>query len=234
MTTTQVLFFDLDRTLWDFDRNSLETLKGLYRDFDLSSLGVEGFDAFNGVYQEENRKCWVDYQRGSMTKAVLRGERFRRTLDLLGIEDPKLVADLGGEYVARGPHQKFLLDGALEVLSALKERGHALHILTNGFKEVQHIKVKNSGIGEYIEAVWTSDEIGHLKPARACFDGALLGAGVRADEAWMIGDDHDADVVDAHEAGWKSIHFAPNGGTPESSPAEASVQHLRELLALLP
>ena len=56
MTTTQVLFFDLDRTLWDFDRNSLETLKGLYRDFDLSSLGVEGFDAFNGVYQEENRK----------------------------------------------------------------------------------------------------------------------------------------------------------------------------------
>lgn len=99
---------------------------------------------------------------------------------------------------------------------------------------MQHIKVKNSGIGEYIEAVWTSDEIGHLKPARACFDGALLGAGVRADEAWMIGDDHDADVVGAHEAGWKSIHFAPNGGTPESSPAEASVQHLRELLALLP
>lgn len=227
------LFFDLDRTLWDFERNSLETLKGLYADYRLGDhLG--SFEAFNTVYQEENRKCWAAYQTGTMTKAVLRGARFQRTLDALGIAQAGLATELGQEYVNRGPHQRHLMDGALEVLASLKERGHRLHILTNGFKEVQHIKVANTGIGDHVEAVWTSDELGHLKPALACYEGALLGSGARPEEAWMIGDDHEADVVGAHRAGWKAIHYAPAGETPEGSPAEASVAHLEELLAILP
>jgi putative hydrolase of the HAD superfamily len=233
MSVRSFLFFDLDRTLWDFERNSLETLQGLFLDFDLKQHGVRDFDAFNVIYQEENRKCWADYQCGVMTKAVLRGERFRRTLDILGL-DQALAEGLGEAYVARGPHQRHLLDGALEVLATLQARGYPLHILTNGFKEVQHIKVENSGIGRYIDAVWTSDELGSLKPARACFDGALKGVGATCDEAWMIGDDHEADVIGAHQSGWRAIHFAPDGETPKTSPAVASVRHLRDLLALLP
>ena len=233
MSNRSFLFFDLDRTLWDFERNSLETLKGLFVDFELRRHGAASFGAFNAVYQEENAKCWADYQRGTMTKQVLRGERFRRTLRLLGM-DEAISEGLGQQYVARGPHQRHLLDGALDVLSELQGRGYPLHILTNGFKEVQHIKVDNSGIGQYIDAVWTSDELGHLKPALACFEGALKGVGATPDQAWMIGDDHAADVVGAHQAGWKSIHFAPSGDTPASSPATASVAGLKDLLALLP
>ena len=234
MSDRTLLFFDLDRTLWDFDRNSLETLKGLFAEFDLEGKGVDGFDAFNAVYQRENGACWKAYRAGTMTKPVLRGERFRRTLAALGIEDAILAGTLGEEYVARGPHQRHLVDGALDVLMALAGRGHELHILTNGFKEVQHIKVENSGIGAHIEAVWTSDELGHLKPALACYEGAIRGVGGRADQAWMIGDDHEADVVGAVAAGWKAVHFAPGGQTPSDSPAEASVRTLGELLAVLP
>ena len=234
MSDRTLLFFDLDRTLWDFERNSLETLKGLFAELDLAGRGVSEFATFNGVYQRENAACWKAYQAGTMTKPVLRGERFRRTLAALGIEDPALAEMMGSEYVARGPHQRHLLDGALEVLAELKGRGHALHILTNGFKEVQHIKVENSGIGAHIEAVWTSDELGHLKPARACYDGALAGVGGRPEQAWMIGDDHEADVVGAVAAGWRAVHFSPEDATPQDSPAVASVRHLRELLAVLP
>ena len=234
MSEPTILFFDLDRTLWDFERNSLETLKGLHAELDLAGRGVSDFESFNRVYQRENAACWKSYQKGEMTKAVLRGERFRRTLAALDIEDNTIAQRMGEEYVARGPHQRHLLEGALEVLAELKSRGYPLHILTNGFKEVQHIKVRNSGIGAHIEAVWTSDEIGHLKPARACFDGAIVGAGGRPEQAWMIGDDHDADVLGAAAAGWKGIHFSPEGQTPEGSPAVASIQQLGELLALFP
>ena len=113
MSDRILLFFDLDRTLWDFERNSLETLKGLFVEFDLEGMGVDGFDAFNAVYQRENGACWKAYQAGTMTKPVLRGERFRRTLAAIGIQDPTLAGTLGEEYVARGPHQRHLVEGAL-------------------------------------------------------------------------------------------------------------------------
>ena len=228
------LFFDLDRTLWDFERNSLETLKGLYVDCGLAQRGSGGFEGFNAVYQRENAQCWEDYRTGRMKKEVLRSERFRRALKGYGVEDDALAEQMGIQYVERGPHQRHLMPGSLEVLEALRSRGHDIHILTNGFSEVQHIKVENTGIAQWIDHLLTSEELGHLKPARACFDAALQWTGAATEQAWMIGDDHAADVVGAHEAGWKTIFFNPEGNPEEGSPASATIKELRELLAVLP
>lgn len=234
MSEPVVLFFDLDRTLWDFERNSLETLKGLYEECGLAGRGDGGFAAFNAIYQRENAECWSDYRQGLMAKEVLRSERFRRALAGYGVVDEPLAERMGWAYVERGPHQRHLLPGTLEVLSALKSRGHEIHILTNGFAEVQHIKVENTGIAAWIDQLLTSEELGSLKPARACFDAALAAAGASAEQAWMIGDDHHADVVGAHEAGWKAVHFDPDGAHRGTSPAIARVTHLQELLDVLP
>jgi len=234
MSDTLSLFFDLDRTLWDFERNSQETLKGLFADCDLGAKGKGGFAAFNAIYQKENAQCWADYRAGRMEKEVLRSERFKRALQGFGIQDEGLAETMGWEYVKRGPHQRHLLPGSLEVLEALRGRGHDIHILTNGFSEVQHIKVENTGISNWIDALLTSEELGSLKPARSCFDAALKVTGASVQQAWMIGDDHEADVVGAHQAGWKSVHFDPEGQHPEDTPADATVSHLRDLLAVLP
>jgi putative hydrolase of the HAD superfamily len=234
MSEPAALFFDLDRTLWDFERNSLETLKGLFVDFALEDRGKGDFAAFNAIYQRENAQCWADYREGRMAKEVLRSERFKRALSGFGVEDDDLAASLGWKYVERGPHQRHLLPGTLEVLEALKTRGHEIHILTNGFSEIQHIKVENTGIAPWVDMLLTSEELGHLKPAKACFEGALLATGAHRERAWMIGDDHGADVVGAHEAGWKAVHFDPEGTHEGDSPAAARVGHLRELLAVLP
>lgn len=228
------LFFDLDRTLWDFERNSMETLKGLFLEGELEARGAGPFDAFNAVYQRENAQCWEDYREGRMVKEVLRAERFRRALAGCGIEDEALAEHMGWKYVERSPHQQHLIPGTLEVLEALHLRGHGIHILTNGFSEVQHIKVDNTGIGHYVDHLLTSEELGHLKPARACFDAALERVGATAAQAWMIGDDHGADVVGAHEAGWRAVHYDADGDAREDSPAFARVGDLRELLAILP
>ena len=234
MTQRTTLFFDLDRTLWDFERNSLETLKELFVECGLEERGEGDFQQFNEVYQHENALCWSDYRKGRMKKEVLRSERFRRALSGFGIEDGSLAEEMGWAYVDRSPKQRYLIPDTLQVLEALSERGHAIHILTNGFSEVQHIKVENTGIAPWIDRMLTSEELGHLKPARACFDAALAATGTRAEEAWMIGDDHEADVVGAHEAGWRAVYFDPSEGTIPGSPAVARVAALRELLAVLP
>lgn len=234
MSERTALFFDLDRTLWDFERNSLETLKGLFADFALAEKGGGDFDAFNAVYQKENAQCWADYRLGKMQKEVLRSERFKRALKGFGVDDLELAEKLGWQYVERGPHQRHLIPGSLEVLEALRNRGHEIHILTNGFSEVQHIKVKNTGISEWVDHLLTSEELGHLKPARACFDAALQWTGVRREQAWMIGDDHEADVIGAHNAGWKTVFYCPEDRTEPDSPASATVGTLQELLAVLP
>ena len=212
----------------------METLKGLFADFGLERKGSGDFQSFNRVYQRENAQCWADYRAGRMEKEVLRTERFKRALSGFGIEDASLAESMGMEYVNRGPHQRHLLPGTLEVLEALRGRGHDIHILTNGFSEIQHIKVENTGIAQWIDALLTSEQLGALKPARKCYEGALEATGALANQAWMIGDDHEADVVGAHEAGWKSVYFNPSGGEIDGSPAVATVSTLRELLAVLP
>ena len=234
MSARTVLFFDLDCTLWDVVRNSLETLKGLFADFSLAERGGGDCDAFNAVYQRENAQCWADYRQGKMQKEVLRSERFKRALKGFGVDDLALAEKLGWQYVERGPHQKHLIPGTLEVLEALRNRGHEIHILTNGFSEVQHIKVTNTGISKWIDHLLTSEELGHLKPAQACFEAALQFTGTRKEEAWMIGDDHGADIVGGHDAGWKTVFFDPDGQSPPDSPASAQVSALQELLAVLP
>ena len=189
------------------------------------------FEAFNRCISAKTKRAGTTTAGDDQTRPAYHGFN---GLWSVWVDRPDTARFMGEEYVRRGPHQTHLMDGALDVLAALKARGHGIHILTNGFKEVQHIKVENSGIGAHVDAVWTSDELGALKPLPACFEGALNGAGGRPEDAWMIGDDHTADVVGAHACGWKAIHFAPHGDTPSDSPAVASVAHLRELLAILP
>jgi putative hydrolase of the HAD superfamily len=234
MPNRTTLFFDLDRTLWDFERNSFETLKELFAESGLGNRGQGGFERFNEVYQLENAQCWADYRMGKMQKAVLRSERFRRALVGFGVEDEALAETMGNEYVNRGPKQRHLIPDTLHVLEVLRKRGHAIHILTNGFSEVQHIKVVNTGIAPWIDRMLTSEELGCLKPARACFDAALALTNTSAEEAWMIGDDHEADIVGAHEAGWRAVYFDPDHTGIHDSPAVARVTSLIDLLAVLP
>lgn len=213
------LFFDLDRTLWDFDRNSREALALIYkqhaREAWAADLGREAPDLalFIEVYEEENAKCWTDYAAGRLSKEALRPLRFERSLGRLGMpagEVRTLVAEvLGTRYVEVSPQLPHLVPGAVETVEALAERGHRMFILTNGFEEVQHIKVENSGLGKWFEAVYTSDALGHKKPHREAFELALSAAGSNARDAVMIGDDLQADVVGARSAGMRSVHFNP-------------------------
>ena len=228
------LFFDLDRTLWDFDRNSREALKEIFVEIAQPNLPQAKTAAeFIPVYEAENEKCWKAYREGRITKEELRPLRFRKAVEGLGIPAfdgmDALAEAMGTAYVQRAPYRTALFEGAIDVCQALKTRGHRMFILTNGFEEVQHIKVNRSGLEPFFDGVFTSDALGFKKPHPECFAKGLALAGSSAERAVMIGDDWECDVDGAIQAGWGAIHFDPHQpAAPSSNPRRIS-----ELSALL-
>lgn len=202
------LFFDLDRTIWDFERNSEIALRSIYNDKS-KEFSDRSFYKFIGVYKIENAKLWKDYAKGKVTKDVLRYKRFENTFKELGLHDEELIRFFGDEYVVRSPEQIHLMKGALDALSVFTKMGFSLHIITNGFKEVQHKKLKNCKLEKYFDVVVCSEEVGFNKPNPEIFDFALQKTGAKKSNAIMIGDDYLADIHGAIASGWKAVFYNP-------------------------
>ena len=224
------LFFDLDHTLWDFRGNSRATLRELFLDHALAKEGVADVEEFIDAYEEINHAMWAQYSVGRIPKEVLRVLRFRDTLARFGVKENGLAADLGRSYLERCPRKELLMPGARELLAAL--HGHfKLHIITNGFDEVQGVKLRSSGIAHFFDLVLTSEKAGAPKPDPRIFDVALNRTGAAAGTSLMIGDNVDADMLGARQAGWDHVHY-----TAETQPdplATHRIAHLKELLPLL-
>ncbi len=230
MSRYQHLFFDLDHTLWDFRGNSRETLRELYITERLAEAGVPSDGEFIECYEEINHAMWGQYSAGHIPKEVLRVLRFRNALLHFGVKDNDLAARLGREYLAHCPKKGLLMPGALEMLEQVK--GHfKLHIITNGFDEVQGVKLASSGIASYFDVLLTSEKAGAAKPDPRIFHEALKRTRASAANSMMIGDNIEADMNGARQAGWDHVHY-----TAETSPdplATHRIAHWRELLALL-
>lgn len=225
------LFFDLDHTLWDFRANSRETLRDLFTEERLAARGVPDADAFIAVYEEINHKLWAEHGAGRMPKEVMRVLRFRSALQRFGVVDGRLPGRLSQEYLARCPLKPLLMPGALELLDALHGR-YRMHIITNGFDEVQHLKLATSGIADRFDLVLTSERAGAAKPHAAVFERALERTGAKAAESLMIGDNADTDMLGARNAGWDHAHYhAETEPDPMATYRFGHHDELRRLLA---
>lgn len=232
MTKTQHVFFDLDHTLWDFETNSSNTLRELYDAHQLHTIGVASSEDFIAQYKIENDRCWADYRVGAMTREVLRIERFIRALARYENYDKALAARLADDYVAISPTQTQLMPGSIDVLDHMKSKGYRMHILTNGFKEVQYIKLDRSGLTPYFDAVFTSEELGFNKPHVEAFLSALNRADAQAAHTWMIGDSLEADIQGGQRAGLKTVLYHPKDDPMPEVP-HFGIRHLEELKTLL-
>ena len=232
MKKMRPLCFDLDHTLWDFETNSRLALRDGYNAMGLKGLGVESADEWIASYERANEWCWAQFREGKMDKETLRSERFKLAFEGLGMEAEGDVAQrLGEHYIATSPYQTALLEGTMEVLEELAKRGHRMFILTNGFEEVQHIKVKNSGLEPFFTGVYTSDFLGVKKPNPKAFERAAEAEGLSMSGGIvMVGDSWESDVEGAHGVGWDAVHFNPSGEHREE--VWQSVRVLRELLDL--
>jgi putative hydrolase of the HAD superfamily len=205
------IFFDLDRTLWDMERNARETLAELYEKYALKEKGVPSVDEFVQHYNDYNDLLWDRYRRRIIDKATLRALRFKQTLAHFGVHDKHLAEKFDHEYISEAPKKTNLVPGARELLEQLSP-DYRLHIITNGFPEVQAFKMEHSGLRPFFEVIVTSEGCGHSKPDSKIFAHALKLAGGQREHALMVGDDLEVDIVGARAAGWSQVFYNPSGG----------------------
>ena len=202
------LFFDLDHTLWDFEKNANETLHTLYERHDFARYGTFSVDEFIRVYSDINHALWRLYQSNKITQTQLRDVRFTRTLTRLGLTEDQIPADISAEFTDILPLKSAVFPYTHEVLDYLKPN-YRLHLITNGFNDIQGLKLVSSNLTHYFEEVITSEHSGHLKPDPRMFRHALERTGATAAESLMIGDNLECDVLGAYNAGIDQVYFNP-------------------------
>lgn len=217
------VFFDLDHTLWDFEKNSALAIETI---FNKHGINVD-LQLFLFHYVPINIKYWEWYRVDKITQLELRLGRLKDTFELLNfeIDDDKIIF-LSEEYIEYLPKFNHLFDGAIEILDYLKPK-YNLHIITNGFQEIQDNKLKNSNIDHYFTTITNSEMAGVKKPNPKIYDYAITEAKASKSNSIMIGDCIDADVKGALNFGMQAILF--NIDPSKSYDNIKQVSHLLEL-----
>jgi putative hydrolase of the HAD superfamily len=200
------LFFDLDHTLWDARANTEEALAELYISNGLPEKGIKLQEEFIEKYQQINAQFWNEYSKGRISKNTLRYKRFLLTLRHFGINDYDLSYSLSEQYTDLAPGKSKVQPHTHQVLDYLLTR-YSLHILTNGFQDAQHRKIKASGLEPYFNHVITAEKAGTKKPDKAIFQYSADLVKAQLSECLMIGDNLETDIIGARSAGMNQVYF---------------------------
>lgn len=225
--TINHIFFDLDHTLWDFETNSDKTFSYIFERNDIPM----DLERFTDTYRPINKKYWKLFREEKVTKADLRYKRLKEAFDALNFDaSDELIHTLSEEYIAYLSGNNALFENALDVLAYLEQK-YKLHIITNGFEEVQFKKLKNSKLLPFFDQVVTSENVGVKKPDPRIFHYAMEVAGASSHESMMIGDNFEADILGAKNVGMRTIFCEFNGefATEEVT----SIRNLIELKDIL-
>jgi putative hydrolase of the HAD superfamily len=226
--TIKHIFFDLDDTLWDFEKNSAAVMVKLYAEHDLEKKLNAPFEDFKKAYIKLNKEFWKKYNHGIIDKQHLRNHRFNETFKLFNYDNYEENLIITDKYLKQAPYGKHLVNGCHEVLEHLQKK-YPLHIITNGFSEIQDIKLDGSGLRKYFSQIIISETHGINKPNEGIFRIAENLAGASKEECLMIGDSFESDIEGAENAGWKSIHFSMEAVNTSTN----RIERLHQLIDLL-
>lgn len=224
------IFFDLDRTIWDFDQNSRQTLRELYLRHRLNEF-IDNPDDFVDTYHAVNLQLWDLYRKGEMKKEVLRVKRFRISLEKFGIRNETLAEKFSDEYLEISPTKTLLVPQAGETLDYLHPR-YKLHIISNGFQKTQEVKLRNCKLDKYFTSLTTSEQVGHNKPRPEIFHYALSSVHALKEESLMVGDDLSVDILGARRFGIDQV-FLNRDDVVHSESVSYEINTLPELQEIL-
>ena len=231
MTKYKHLFFDLDHTLWDYDRNVQESLTELFELYKLRDLGIPTCEDLFCAFNEVNYKLWALFNVGEIGKEDLRKQRFKLIFEQLGVDGLAVPLDMEEDFMFRTSSKPHLFPHSKETLTYLQHK-YELHIITNGFNESQARKMSSSGLTSFFEMIITSETMGHRKPDKRIFEYAIGRLDTDSSSCLMIGDNPDSDILGAQNAGIDQVLFNPLNIPCALTPTYTivSLQELREFL----
>lgn len=225
------IFIDLDYTLYDFEKSSYETMHELYIDYNLNERGIGDFEGFFEKYKEINIKLWDIYRNGDISKEKLNVKRFFLTLEEYGIISNALAEKFAHYYINESPLKKCLFPGVKETLIYLNKK-YSLHIITNGFEEVQFKKIKTNRLNKYFDNIITSEAAGCKKPDPRIFEYALQLTGALKENSLMIGDDQETDIGGARQFGIDQVYVNYNNDPVVELPTY-EIKHFNSIIDFL-
>jgi len=231
MKYTDILL-DLDDTLIDTAANTKTTVEKIYNAYRLEKY-FSSFPDFFSFYYTNVNKLWEMYNKGEISKEEIQFERFAVSLRHIDDMSDELIKDINEVYEQWVMRKGVLIDGAIDLLNYLKP-GYRMHILSNGFTEMQYIKMDSAGIPQsYFDNIILSDVVGVNKPHSDIFSYALQKAGVKAENTIMIGDNLLSDISGARNGGIDQIWFNPENKSSGDITPTYTVRSLAEIRNIL-
>ncbi|MDR2042642.1 MAG: YjjG family noncanonical pyrimidine nucleotidase [Tannerella sp.] len=225
------LFLDLDDTLWDTVRNNRECLEEIYVDYRFDRH-YDSFETFYNHYMPRNLSLWRQYHNHEIDRHTLIVERLLNVLRPMGIDDAEEALRINWDYMRRTTKKNRLVPGAVELLEALKPC-YRMFILSNGFREIQSLKLQHAGLAPYFEKLILSEDAHIRKPNRAIFDYALKNTNSRRRESLMIGDSWETDIAGARNAAIDQLWFNPERLPAKGFAPTYEVHSLSQVQAIL-
>jgi putative hydrolase of the HAD superfamily len=225
------LLFDLDHTLWDFEKNSSETLSELYQYYDFEQYEKFSIIDFQEKFKEINAILWDLYDRNEIDRMYIREKRFKMVLTQLGLTEEDVPLDISKVYLSICPTKSNVIPDTFEVLEYLKGT-YQMHIITNGFDDIQDVKLNSSKLRGYFDKVFTSEAVGFKKPSKEMFEKAVETIGTQKKSCVMIGDNLETDIKGALNASLDVIYFNPDN-IPHDLQLNYEIHSLLELKTIL-
>ncbi|GAB4232788.1 MAG: YjjG family noncanonical pyrimidine nucleotidase [Ekhidna sp.] len=220
------IFFDLDHTLWDYDRSAQETLTDIYDRFHLSEATT--IKKFVSAFYTVNNELWHLYNSGEIHRDYIKKYRFEKILSAVGA-DISFSGEASDYFISTCSTKPYLMPDALTALHYLSGR-YELHIITNGFLDSQGRKLGSSGIDKFFKVMVTSECADSRKPAAEIFHHSLRQASAGIHESVMIGDNPRTDIQGAKDVGLKTVFYDPSG--KRRSLADFTIQSHMELIKI--
>jgi len=217
------IFFDLDHTLWDFDKNSELTFDKIFK---INAIDLH-LEDFLEIYVPKNLAYWKLYRENKIDKESLRFARLNDVFVELGMAvKPDMIHKLSEDYITYLSSFDHLLEGTIALLDYFKPN-YRLHIITNGFQEVQTRKMKSANILHYFDTVTDSEMAGVKKPNPKIFSYAFNQSKANPEFSIMIGDNYEADILGALDYGFDAICYNYHNET-----LDANIKQVSDLLSL--
>lgn len=201
------IFIDLDGTVWDLSYDSKNVLSEIYKEVSENNK-LPDFEVFYNNYNIINLGLWEEYKKHKITRQTLEEKRFRDTLSKIGVFEEEVFNKISKGYLNNLPLKTTLFSDVVDVLSKLSVN-YKLHIITNGFKEIQYRKLQDTGLINFFTNIFISEELGMMKPDLKLYYYAIEKSGSKIKKSYMIGDDINADLIPARDIGIKQIYFNP-------------------------